>query len=257
MNKPLKAPWRLETLRLTTFPTTMPDVSSITWWEEVVGEKPVTKTVQPWAGSLQVAGTIKNRVCNLSLICQPMRVDWLLTPILSDKTELTEFPTFASLNDGIKLFNEILLPWLKVCPPLNRIAFGAVLIYAVKDRKEGYEVLSNYLSTIKLDPEGSKEFSYQINRPRPSRNKVAGLHINRLSRWSVAKLNGMIMQFSIGQEVTSKVFKSDTGLDACRLELDISTSEDYNGELPKDMTNPIYQELLEVGLEIAQRGDVP
>ncbi|MEO8007064.1 MAG: hypothetical protein ABI728_00885 [Betaproteobacteria bacterium] len=248
--------WRVETLRLTIFPTAMPDVAGIDWWEAVVGESPESKTLQPRVGMLQEIGQIKGGLCNLSLECQPQRIDWLFSPILKEKQELTEFPTFANLVDGHKLFQAMLLPWLSRSPGANRIAFGAVLAYPVESRKAGYELLGKYLPSVRLDPENSRDFSFQINRPRTSASGIANVQINRLSRWSVARLSGMVIQFTGGQP-TTQVFESSKGLDACRVELDINTSPQFEGTLPPDKIEVLVRELVDLGIEIANKGDMP
>ena len=163
--------WRVETLRLTIFATAMPDVSGIDWWEAVVGESPELKTLQPRAGMLQEVGQIKGGLCNLSLECQRQRIDWLFSPILKENQELTEFPTFANLPDGQKLFQAMLLPWLSRCPPANRIAFGAVLACPVESRTAGYELLGKYLRSVRLDRGSDRA---QPGRGRCPRGKHRG-----------------------------------------------------------------------------------
>lgn len=248
--------WRVETLRLTVFSTAMPEVSTIRWWEIVTGQPSETKTLQARAGTLQEIGPLKEGLCNLSLECQPQRIDWLFSPILKEKKELTEFPTFANFPDGITLFKEILFPWLGQCPATSRLAFGAVLSQLVGNRTTGYELLGGYLPSVKLDPENSSDFSYQINRPRPSTSGIAGLQVNRLSRWSVARLSGMLVHLSVGQQISAQVFESSQGLDACRLELDINTTPQFEGTLPPEKLTVLVQELVDLGVEIATKGDI-
>ncbi len=249
--------WRVESLRLTVFSSAMPEVAAIKWWELVTGQPSETKTVQPRARILQEVGPIKDGLCNLSLECQQQRIDWLFSPILKEKEELTEFPTFASFPDGLKLFKEMLLPWFGQCPLATRLAFGATLTQSVADRKAGYEILGSFLPAVKLDPENSSDFSYQINRPHLSTCGISGLHVNRLSRWSVARLSGMLVQFSVGQQISAQTFESNRGLNACRLELDINTVPRTEGTFDQKMLSAIVQELVDLGREIAAKGDIP
>jgi hypothetical protein len=44
---------------------------------------------------------------------------------------------------------------------------------------------------------------------------------------------------------------------ACRLELDINTPQSFQNELPYDQLNNIFQELVDLGREIATEGDIP
>ena len=248
--------WRVETLRLTVFPTSLPDISGIKWWEDVVAEPPESKTLQVRAGVLQETGPFKGGLCNLSLHCQPQRIDSLFSPILKETQELANFPTFSNFPDSVKLFEETLLPWLEQCPPTNRIAIGIVLILAVADRKAGYDLLGQYLPAVKVDSENSRDFSFQINRPRPSQSGISNLQINRLSRWSVARLSGIVVHVISG-EPTPRVFESKEGLDACRVELDINTAPISDGAFPKEILSALVKELMDLGVEIATNGDIP
>ncbi|MBI3938396.1 MAG: hypothetical protein HY323_15575 [Betaproteobacteria bacterium] len=250
--------WRVETLRLTAFPTsTTLDISGIKWWEGVTSEQPESRNIQPRIGTLQEVGPIRGGLCNLSFEYRPPRLDWLFSPILKDKQELTDFPTFATFPDGLNLFEEILVPWLGQCPSANRIAFGVVLIQPVENRKAGYQLLGKYLPSVKLDADTSSDFSYQINRPRPSASGIANLRINRLSRWSVVRLSGMLVQLSVGAgQPTAQVFESKKGLDACRVELDINTSPEFEGALSQEKLASVVNELVALGVEIATKGDI-
>ena len=124
------------------------------------------------------------------------------------------------------------------------------------DRKAGYELIGQYLPSVKLDPENSTDFSFQINRPRPSTSGISKLQINRLSRWSVARLSGMVVQVTSG-EPTARVFESTEGLHACRVELDINTAPSSDGAFPKENLATLVKELLGLGVEIAMSGDIP
>lgn len=236
------AMWQVEMLRLTAFPTAIPDISSINWWEKVTGESPETRTVQPRTGRLHEVGRIKGDFCNLSLECQPQRIDWLFTPIIAENQELTSFPSFASLSDALRLYEELLFLWLDQCPSVNRLAFGAMLSQTVENREAGYLRLTSFLPAVTLDAERSTDFSYQINRPRASRN-VKGLEVNRLSRWSVAALSGMMIQVT-GEQVSARVIESSQKLSACRLELDINTSPQFKGALSNDTLPTLVKELV-------------
>lgn len=248
--------WQVETLRLTAFSTALPDLSSIKWWETVTGEPSETKTLQQRTGRLQETGRIKGGFCNLSLECQPQRIDWLFSPIVKDDQELKSFPTFVSLPDGLKIYEEMLLPWIAQCPTLNRVAFGAALTQPVENRRAGYQTLAKLLPAVELDPEGSSDFSYQINRPRVSKSGVQNLRINRLSRWGVVRLSGIMVQVTAGQP-TARVFESSQEVNACRVELDINTSPQFQGTFPSETLASLVKELMDLGIEIASNGDIP
>jgi hypothetical protein len=124
--------------------------------------------------------------------------------------------TIGSIQDGLDSFLELMSRWFKISPPLRRLAFGAILALPVDDRKSGYELIGNYLANVKLDPIGSSDFLYQINRLRNSQ-LISDLEINRLSKWSVVK-RGLARVDLLPEARVSLFPSSDTF--SCRLELD-------------------------------------
>ncbi len=44
---------------------------------------------------------------------------------------------------------------------------------------------------------------------------------------------------------------------ACRIEIDVSTAADFPDELPREKLATILRELVNLGKEIASRGDIP
>ncbi|MBL7065662.1 MAG: hypothetical protein ISS49_15895 [Anaerolineae bacterium] len=139
-------------------------------------------------------------------------------------------------------------------PVLTRVAFGAILLYPVDRREAGYRLLQQYLDHVELDPVGSTDFMYQINRPRDATTEVVGLRINRLSRWSVASFVPALLHVSsdgigpVAQQAAQY---------ACGLQLDVNTVPDYRGPLAQDQLRPIFTELVRLGMEIVEMGDVP
>jgi len=95
------------------------------------------------------------------------------------------------------------------------------------------------------DKEG--DFLYQYNRRRTSLT-APEVEINRLSKWTWAPLG----------EVQVKDGKLVHPLEsACLLELDINTMPEFQGPLQQDRLAPLFEEMVELAVEIAQRGDVP
>ena len=132
-------------------------------------------------------------------------------------------------------------------------AFGAVLLRPVENRQAGYQQIAAYLPHVQLDPEGASDFLYQINRPRNSNSGIPDLRINRLSKWSIAA--SMESTFSFGS--TSAAHFPGPRHFACRLELDINTVPDFRDELAREQLPQIFQELVDLGKEIAKAGDIP
>jgi hypothetical protein len=244
--------WNAETLRLTLFPREAVAVAGLSWWESVVGEAPETQNLRPRESRLEESGRIYDGKCNLTLRCEPTRVDWLLTPVIAADQELTEFPSFGKLPEALELYRRLLVPWLAHAPTLKRIAFGCIVTRPSEQREEGYRWISGLLPSVILDPEGSSDFHYSINRPRPTTTGIEGLIINRVSKWGVSKLHSLQLKLPHGSEklVTGELF-------ACRLELDTNTAAEFAGELSADDSEQLIHELIDLGVEIATVGDVP
>jgi hypothetical protein len=139
--------------------------------------------------------------------------------------------------------------WFQNAPSIQRLAFGAILNQSTASSQEGYEKLSKYL-TFDLDKDSS-EFLYQINRPRKSQNLNLDLIINRLSKWSVNLLAGFILSPNDMRQYSLKPAEF-----ALSLELDINTAADFSGELQPEKLSEIFQELVNLGQEIANKGDI-
>jgi hypothetical protein len=101
-----------------------------------------------------------------------------------------------------------------------------------------------------IDPIGSSDLFYQINRPRDSRGKIPDLIINRLSKWSILALQIAAI------DSRGSMVKGNKRL-SCRLELDISTSGEYCGTIDRKAIAPVFKELVELGKEISEKGDIP
>jgi hypothetical protein len=244
--------WNAELMRMTLFPTHAVQVAGLSWWESVVGEPPETRSLRPREGRLEESGRIDDGRCNLTLQCESQRIDWLFTPVIADDQGLIEFPSFAALQDAADFYRRLLLPWLTHAPTCQRLAFGCVLSHPVDGREAGYRWISRLLPAVTLDPEDSTDFSYSINRPRPTKGPIEGLIINRLSKWSVARLRSLSLQLPHGQEILPR-----PELHACRLELDINTTPEFQGTLSEENIKQVIGELIELKLEIPTAGDVP
>lgn len=241
---------RAESLRLTAFPAPSAQLTATGWWAELVGSVPDTTTSKPSQGELQEVGRIGEN--NLILQVQPLRVDWLLAPRFDQDTPTEWKREVGPFSEALNIFVPLMIRWLARCPPIARLAFGATVYEPVKNRSAGYRRLSEYLPNVKIDPEGSTDFFYQINRPRKS-DAVDGLVINRLSKWSCAAF--VPLRFVLTpQSVQHQLGNSEQ---ACRIELDINTAAEFQGELPAGKLQPIFEQLVTFGEEIIATGDVP
>jgi hypothetical protein len=159
-----------------------------------VGKLPEMRTVRPRQGGSQEEGAFGTG--RLILRLESMRIDWLLTVAGEQKSSGEDAPTIGAFPEVLRGFQELIERWfsLETCPSVIRLAFGAVLLQPVASLQHAYQQLGHYLPSMMSDPEGSSDFLYQINRRRDSTTGIAGLKINRLSKWSAASF--MTMRFA-------------------------------------------------------------
>jgi len=254
-NKPGRLPleaWYVESLRLTAFPVGGTALTDISWWFELLGEPAETKTIQPRvAGQTEVGGFLGAQLTN---IIQPSRIDWQLRPP-DQELPAGSFPIVGPFLEIVEQFVELMLRWLelKTCPMLQRLAFGAILLHPVESRAAGYRELAAFLPFVELDPDGSSDFHYQINRARSSTLEIKGLKINRLSKWSVGAFQ--MFDLTVGKQPGMNVAKGEL-LHASRLSSDINTVPEFPGPLPESQRGPLFQELADLAKEIASEGDI-
>jgi len=134
-------------------------------------------------------------------------------------------------------------------PDTPRIALGLVLTSPTADRASGYRELADFVDGVPADPNAT-DFVYQVNIPRDSRADVAGLRVNRLSKWSVmlSRLLTIIPMASSPSQFIGPDFHH------LRLELDISTDAGFGSLLPRDKVQLIIDDLFDGAQEICAQG---
>jgi hypothetical protein len=249
--------WQVEVLRLTGFPSPAAYVQPNSWWHELTNESPETRTSQLRTGGFKEEGAYGRG--KLILAVEPTRIDWLLATVADEKPEAQGFRSLGQFTQTLESFQGLMERWFELTtfPLMQRLAFGAILLQPTESLQEGYRQLGIYLSNfVKIDHERSSDFLYRINRRRNSRIGIAGLQINRLSTWSVASAS--LVEFSAAALASGSV-RSIPGLTlfACRLEVDMNTAAEFAGEFSAEQARRIFQELVELGREIVQEGDIP
>jgi hypothetical protein len=244
------ADWLVETLRLTAFPQAAVPADHGTWWAEVFGEAPDETSEELRRGRSITKATYGAGEFVLQVL--PGRVDWLLAASGLDDGEM---PAIGNYVQNLEAFLEFARRWfaLEDCPVLNRLAFGTIVHHPVQDRETGYRQLQPYLPSVTLDPVGSSDFQYRINRPRNSQSRAAGLRINRLSVWGVAIFRHAVLQDWLGT-VTPL---AGPPCFSCRVELDINTAPDPEIALGREQLSAVFGELVDLAREIIEGGDVP
>jgi hypothetical protein len=234
--------WRPELFRLTAFPAVLHETS----WQSLTGAPPAETAAQPRLGQSHEAGPFANGL--LRLIQERARIEWRYEAL--DTPEET-FPQLGPVAEELPRWLPSMTRWLQGGPALRRIAFGAVLVHQVPNKETGYRFLASLLPAVRLDPAAS-DFLYQINRPRVSRSRP-GVMINRLTTWSVRTVARLGIRLVGLQALPSDVERH--GL-ACRLDLDINTAAEFEGTFQQSELPPIFDELVRLGTEIAEKGDI-
>lgn len=244
--------WSALSFRLTAFliPSYVTDLS-VSWWKDVVGELPENQKANPRLLQKVETGAFNNTT--LALEIQPGRVDWRITglsptePIPSSPIDLLPIPKL--LPDFLTIANQ----WIKISPPIIRLAFGAQLGIPVDDRVTGYKILTKHLPKFDIDSENSSDFLYQINRPRIS-SVLPSMKINRLSKWLVAIFTTSNMNLLLENPALSTTTQQFL---TCTLEMDINTDAGNTKEFSVDQSIAQLLELTNMAQEIAGNGDIP
>ncbi len=245
--------WTAQQLRLTIFPHGSRTVNIEEWWQAIVGAPPDVVNARPKLNQFLMESTYGLGKLTLRLI--PNRVDWLYQVLADSENGSDDFvSSLGKFESALDVFTNITDKWfaLDPIPEANRIALGAVLEIPVADRAEAYKVLSDFLPHIGLD-ENTSEFLYQINRHRHTQINGERLRINRLSKW----LARVASQESLVVDATSIIHSSEVKSMASYLELDINSQQDYQGVMSNQVQKEILSKLVELGLEIAEKGDIP
>lgn len=248
--------WLAQTLRLTTYqldPGPIENQSSI--WSQITGESPEEEQNRPKEGRFIQRGRVDGWTLDINGI--PGRVDLLLNygdQNMEEDQTVTIFRA-GGYQEGIQVFRKIVEKWFEVGPPTNRIAFGAVLVQPVNEFHAGFELIDTYLPRIKdMYTEDSTDFLFQINRPRASKT-IPGLKINRLSKWNVLRMGLATLRVGIEEQPVTSVTPDAEGF-AVRLELDINTAGGLRDEISKNNRMDVFSEMVELGQEISEHGDI-
>ena len=247
-NRPELEAWIANSLRMTAILSPAAQLPKHSLWEELFGQPPENITSQPRTGVQQEDGLFEGG--RLRVIVQPARIDWMLTV---DDNQLTNspIPSIGQFVDLLNLFADKMTRWLEISPPLQRLAFGSILLLPMDKESSARQQLFAYLPLNPQNFENAQEFQYQINRPRSSTSGISNLQINRLSKWWAITWKTINIPPSISK------YSEYPDSFACCIELDISTSLDYHEDLPTEKLPQIFRELVDLGKEIVKEGDIP
>lgn len=246
--------WQVESFRATTFHNDFSgnaqDVAEL--WERVAREKLEQVSSRPREGLILAEGPYDGN--RLVFSGRPERIDWNLRPTPPSPNVPAEvFVTMGPFLDLLQSLLKVGENWLIESPEITRLAFGSVLVMATVDLPAAHRELDTLLPKVELDPTGSSDFFYQINRPRQSTsNDPVG--INRLSKWSV--MQGGSLGLAVHGNAEPQ-FTLGRGYFACRLELDINTAGGLPSPIVGEEAIRLFKELVQLGKEITEKGDIP
>ncbi len=240
--------WNAELLRITVFFQDPMTERGLDIWDSLIDEEPQVKIEEPRKRVRKAEGLCHG--VGVVVETQQGRLDVRLyapEPNMPTPDGFNILGPYPDAKEHVKRLAQRLLVHCSL-PPLQRLAFGAVLQQHVDSREAGYRKLDDYLHFVKMDPENSSDFVFRINRPRNS--TVQDIEVNRLSKWTIP----MWVLHRLQGGVDPKPKPIGKPQFACRLELDINTDGAFSGRL--DRPYDLFLELMALGEEIAIKGDI-
>ena len=244
----LTSAWSTDSLRLTAFyPKPLENPESI--WQRITGIEPEEIRNQPRLKTFNEEGAWEQ--AKLVTASSDLRADFLYTtPAQQDEQET--LLSIGTLDQARKRFQKVVETWLSLDHQAQRLAVGVVLFQPTTDRVSGYNLMSEYLPSVKIDAEGSRDFMYRINRPRQLSLGDRDVEVNRLTAWG-ALIRQSVFMFPL----QSGVKKTSSPLHAVRVEMDINTAAEYEGTFGTEESRRIIEKLFDYADEIARTGDRP
>jgi hypothetical protein len=202
-------------------------------------------------GRLYVAqGHIADRVAAI-LGVQGPKIDWRVSVDLdAHDIRSREAETLGSARDALRRLVEFGRKWEGTAsvPEFSRVAIGAILLVQTGSRGKSAATLRRCLPFAPVD-EDCSDFLYRVNRRRASKVEP-GRMVNRLATWSVHAWRQVAVSVDDGQR------QLGPEKNAARLELDINTVPGRTEPIPNASIAGLVSEFVEMGLEIAEKGDV-
>ena len=249
--------WLVRGIRFTFFPCDWSVFPVADWWEAFAGEAADRVVNQPKECRVLAQGKWQDG--ELSVRAQPVRVDVNWKAVSADgPPDPPEMCFLGEARNTIAVFSQAVASFLRseTLPPVSRLAFACDMALEAENDIEARKTLKQYLPTVDFDPEVDTEMLWRINRRRPSTCNVEGLQVNRLSIWrqETVRLESVILQLMA--ENTQRVDEEPKEAVYCVLSLDINTTPQHSTPFADDALPGLMQELENLGVEIALRGDI-
>jgi len=240
--------WGVEDLRLTLF--RLPGESVTGAWEALTGEQPTNQTASPKLHIYHEDGPFLGGVVSVDVTRERHDVRCVALP---GDPPLPVTPSLGAFDHACTPFRELCSKWIHAQTfAVRRVALGVTARLLVPSLVAGYTRLGEFLPTVTLST-ASSDFFYQINRPRPSK-MVPGLVINRLSRWSVQRIQFASVAVGPGAPPAATIFGEP--FHSCRVELDLNTAAEHGSDLEIDAVIAVLSELQSFASELLKVGDV-
>ncbi len=249
--------WQTQVIRCTTFFQAQPEAAPVaalrSLWEEIANGKPDKVVEKPKEAIVVIYGRFADG--RLTLTGRPDGFDLRLHLPPEESTDVKTVPSLGGFEQLCTEFYPLACKLLGAGVPsgVSRIAFGALVHLQVANRLEAYRQLEPYLDGVVANPENLYDLLYRCNRRRDSSVLGKGVYINRLNTWTVATLQEILGTFS-ERGMSQRVVRSTL---VVQLELDINTPGDHDDPLPPGKLVNVFEELTDVGREIARAGDIP
>jgi|GEM_PF-5086402 len=255
--------WTTESLRFTAIYRDATAVSMESIFEPVTGREPEKQGATPrklfwetgiWEGH------------KLDIVSAETRLDWSYSepqplpsaqdPSIPQTLTPPMMPAFMQdFPKELRAFSTVVEKWLTITTrPMHRVALGVSLIQPISDRPSGYNLLNKYLSGMNLDGEQSRDFMYQINRPRNIAVGGQQITANRLMTWN--SLIFRAVRMDISDVATVIAHGSEEPGQVIRVQMDLNTAAELEGRIDPLSASKIFDIFKDYAIEISEKGDV-
>lgn len=241
--------WIAENIRISLFSNEVVTLTNNDWKKVTGQEEPESQ--QKVLGRHTMSAPFQSGF--LTITASGTRIDCVLSPKPRKEVEEGYLPSLGDWPAACGAFLSATKQWVgQLSSPIVRIAFGAVLLNRCPTRREAYTSLIGLLKSVNGDAGRMRELIYRINWPIES-NSVPGLTLNRITQWAVLELRTQIMMIAPGSPV---IEQSAAPIFVIRLELDHNTDEGWMNPFDRDSRDLIYEELVQMALENAEKGEL-
>ena len=242
--------WNAESLRFTAFCDDLPDLSSITWWDDVIGEPSESQSIKRREGRLVESGVVGDDELPFSLSVQQAdnRIEWRAG---SGAIALPSTEGLGSFPDVQDRLTEYVSKWFEnVEISVHRMAFGAILSTPVESVDSGYKILNDLVPGVLVDTDLWSDLMLRFNIPTVS-DVIDEMPINCLRTWCIAQIWQLNILGVIGKGTSQFSGESPEPTTKVRLELDINTDASRSLPIDSENTLALFRELVSIGNNIA------